>query len=111
MQQAESCILFGSTWPVPICSFHAKTLLRARGTLFWPEVAGEPTKMDETWTIRSEIARVIVSNRSGGPDMHKMNAFATISAIEMALQPPVTEIAFRHISMQKKMCFDAQSAF
>ena len=36
-----------------------KTVLRARGTLFWPKTAQEPTKIDETKAIRSEIARGI----------------------------------------------------
>ena len=84
---------------------HPKTVLRARGTLFWLKVAREPTKINETYTNRSEIARGIVSNRSRGPEMHKMTLFSKISAIDMALQPPhhgnrfstylVTEMRFR----------------
>ena len=67
-------------------------MLRVRGTLFWPKVAREATKMNETRTIRSEIARGIVSNRSRGPEMDKMVVFSIFSAIEMALQAPVTEL-------------------
>ena len=50
-------------------------VLRARGTLFWPKIARELTKSDGTRTIRSEIARGIVSNRSQGPEMDKMRVF------------------------------------
>ena len=50
-------------------------VLRARGTLFWHKIARELTKSDGTRTIRSEIARGIVSNRSRGPEMHKMRVF------------------------------------
>ena len=71
---------------------NAKNVLRARGTLFWPKVAREATKFDETRSIRSEITRGIVSNRSQGPDMDKMNVFSIFSAIEMALQVPVPEL-------------------
>ena len=71
---------------------NAKNVLRARGTLFWPKVAREATKFDETRTIRSEITRGIVSNRSQGPEMGKMKVFSIFSAIEMALQVPVPEL-------------------
>ena len=50
-------------------------VLSARETLFWPEVARELTKSDGTRTIRSEIARGIVSNRSQGPELDKMRVF------------------------------------
>ena len=50
-------------------------VLRARGTLFWPKIARELTKSDGTRTIRSEIARGIVSNGSQGPEMDKMKVF------------------------------------
>ena len=50
-------------------------VLRARGTLLWPKIARELTKSDGTRTIRSEIARGIVSNRSRGPEMDKMRFF------------------------------------
>ena len=49
-----------------------KTVLRARGTLFWPETARDPTKIDETKAIRSEIARGIRFDRSQGPEMVKI---------------------------------------
>ena len=50
-------------------------VLRARGTLFWPKIARELTKSDGTRTIRSEIARGIVSNRSQGQEIDKMWVF------------------------------------
>ena len=78
-----------NTYTGPI---NTKNVLRACATLFWPKVAREATKFDETWTIRSEIARGIVSNRSQGPEMDKMRVFSIFSAIEMALQVPVPEI-------------------
>ena len=59
--------------PRPFCTFkRTPDVLRARGTLFWPKIARELTKSDGTRTIRSEIARGIVSNRSRGPEMDKM---------------------------------------
>ena len=61
---------------------------RARGTLFWPKIARELTKSNGTRTIRSEIARGIVSNRSRGPEMHKMKVFDTPTCMEVALQVP-----------------------
>ena len=64
------------------------SVLRARATLFWPKIARELTKSDGTGTIRSEIARGIVSNRSRGPEMDKMMVFSIFTAIEMALQLP-----------------------
>ena len=57
-------------------------VLRARGTLFWPEIARELTKSDGTRTIRSEIARGIDCNRSQGPELAKMRAFDPGVALE-----------------------------
>ena len=48
-------------------TFRSSTVLRVRGTLFWPKLARELTKMEETRTVRSEIARGIRSDRSQGP--------------------------------------------
>ena len=62
-------------------------MLRARGTLFWPKIARELTKSDGTRTIRSEIARGIVSNRSQGPEMDKMKVFNTPTYMEVVLHP------------------------
>ena len=73
--------------------------LRARRTLFWPKIAREATKFNETRTIRSEIARGIVSTRSQGPEMDKMRVFSIFSAIEMALQLPR-----RGNSIQRQIC-------
>ena len=67
-------------------------VLRARGTLFWPKIARELTKSDGTRTIRSEIARGIVSNRSQGPEMDKMKVFDTPTYMEMFSHPPDTII-------------------
>ena len=50
-------------------------VLKARGTLFCPKMARELTKSDGTRTIRSEIARGIVSNRSQGPELAIMMVF------------------------------------
>ena len=65
-----------------------KTVLRARGTLFWPKVARELMKFNGTRTIRSEIARGIDCNRSRGPEMDKMGVFDTPTCMEVALQVP-----------------------
>ena len=65
-----------------------KTVLRARGTLFWPKTAREPTKIDETKAIRWEIARGIRFDRSQGPEMHKMGVFSIFTEFEVALQVP-----------------------
>ena len=48
---------------------------RARGILFWPKTAREPTKIDETKAIRSEIARGIRFDRSQALEMDKMSLF------------------------------------
>ena len=69
-----------------------KTVLRARGTLFWPKLTRELTKYNGTGTIRSEIARGIVSNRSQGPEMDKIRVFDTPTCMEVFSHPPDTII-------------------
>ena len=68
--------------------------LRARGTLFWPKIAREPTNIGETKAIRSEIARGIRFDRSQGPEMDKMKVFAFLTEIEIALQVPHPGVTF-----------------
>ena len=63
-------------------------VLRARGTFFRSKIARELTKSDGTRTIRSEIARGIVSNRSQGPEMDKMKVFDNLICMEVLLHPP-----------------------
>ena len=63
-------------------------VLRARGTLFWPKIAREATKIDETKAIRSEIAPGIRFDWSQGPEMDKMEVFSIFTEFEMASQVP-----------------------
>ena len=52
------------------CTFkRTPDVRRARGTLFWPEMARELTKSDGTQTIRSEIVRGIVSENPGSTNL------------------------------------------
>ena len=69
-------------------------MLRARGTLFWPKVTREATKLDETKAIRSEIARGIRFDRSQGPEMDKMTLFSIFAEFEVALQVPRPGVTF-----------------
>ena len=69
-------------------TFRSPTVLRGRGTLFWPKIEREATKIDETKAIRSEIARGIRFDRSQGPELHKMTLFSIFTDFELALQVP-----------------------
>ena len=69
-------------------------MLRASGTVFWPQIAREPTKIYETGTIRSEIARGIRFDRSQGPEMDKIVVFSIFTEFEVALQVPRPGVTF-----------------
>ena len=78
-----------------------KSVLRARGTLFQPKMARELMKFNRTCTIRSEIARGIVSNRSQGPEMDKMKVFDTLTCTEASSHPPRYDNS-KGVSREKK---------
>ena len=69
-------------------------VLRARGILFWPNIAREPTKINETKAIRSEIARGIRFDRSQGLEIYKMVVFSIFTKLEVALQVPRHGVQF-----------------